>query len=292
MNILFISNEDPFTSLGGAGQNSLGLIENLLKKEDVNIEYRKPQLIDASDILGYDLFILEDFWGFPDDLVDLFLEEKYIIFENSYGFASDKFLGFHKREQKWIEKDLRHKYFYQCAEKVYLQSWFQYTIFEMNGLDFGNLECLDGNFWTEESIRTLEKYRFERDVDANIYPSPEDTYYVILDGKNPLHQKVKGVQEAVDYAKEKKLFCQIISPASYDEYLKILSNSAGLIFLPTVPETFSRVYIEAKYLNVSVISNNNIGAKRSSWNEGVFFPHKMMTFNSSASNKVWKQLNQ
>ena len=292
MNILFISNEDPFTSLGGAGQNSLGLIENLLKKGEVNIEYKNPQLIDASDILGYDLFILEDFWGFPDGLEELFWEEKYIIFENSYGFASDKFLGFHKREQQWIEKDLRHKRFYQCAEKVFLQSWFQYTIFELNGLDFGNLECLDGNFWTKESINILEKYKFNKDVDSDVYPTPDNCYYAILDGKSQLHKKVKGVQEAIGHAIKYKYPYKVISPSSYTEYVEELSGMVGLIFLPTVPETFSRVYIEAKYLDINIISNNNIGAKRSSWNEDVFFPNKMFMFNNSASNTVWKQLTQ
>ena len=290
LNIGFVSKSNPYENSGGAEQNSLGLFEHLKRKGDCNIDFISTHEASHNDIITHDAFILEDFWGLSEDFLNSLYGEKYLIFENSYGFASDKFLGFSKRENPLIEEDPLHIDLYKNAKAVLLQSWYQQTIFEVNLPDLNTLVCLDGNFWTQSAILTLDQYSSLRNWGEDIYEN-FDSRYIIIDGKNDLHRKVKGVEDSIKLCEERELEYEVVSFNSYEEYLKTLAGAYGLVFTPTVPETFSRVYIEAKYLGLDLITNDNLGAKRSYWGKrGTFLPHAMSFFNSLASQKVWDLL--
>jgi hypothetical protein len=51
----------------------------------------------------------------------------------------------------------------------------------------------------------------------------------------------------------------------YKMFLNQIAKNKKLIFLPQTPETFSRLIIEAKMLNVESIINKNIGASYEDW---------------------------
>ena len=53
----------------------------------------------------------------------------------------------------------------------------------------------------------------------------------------------------------------------YRDFLKKLSANEKFVFLPKTPETLSRVVIEARMMNVSVVTNNLVGASKEPWFE-------------------------
>ena len=44
-----------------------------------------------------------------------------------------------------------------------------------------------------------------------------------------------------------------------------MAKNKKLIFLPTIPETLSRICVEAKMMGCSVITNGMVGAKYEEW---------------------------
>lgn len=287
MKILFISNYNPFESSGGAEKNAKAMIQYIQKK-DKNIEFIYCRTTDFSleqgDSLDSDVFMFESFDGLSNKIVKELKDYKYFIFENSYGFSSDKLFGLKQRKNKLIEENIIYLDFYKNAAKVIMQSSFQEMIFRCNIGDGFNYLTLNGNFWSEKDIELLEDFKYKRSSFDLIENKGKD-FYAILGGKNDLHNKIKGVKEAVDFCKKKGFDYDIIRPTSYYNYLEELSKYDNLVFLPTVPETFSRVYIEARYLGLNVISNNNIGAKYTPY-EYKYLPRKIKSFNNLGSLKV------
>ncbi len=48
-------------------------------------------------------------------------------------------------------------------------------------------------------------------------------------------------------------------------FLKNLSKNKNLIFFPRTPETFSRIVVEARMMNMGLVTNNLIGATKEPW---------------------------
>lgn len=279
MKILFISNYSPFDSNGGAEKNSKALIE-WVRKDNPQIEFEYCRVVDFdhnwATYSHYDLFIFESFDSLSNKTAKEIEGERYFIFENSYGFSSDKLFGLKQRSKPLIEENLCYESFYKNAEYVILQSSFQETIFRCNLGDLGNYIVLDGNFWEEKEIEMLDLAAEKRAFKE--FKDPDFKRYLIIDGKTDLHRKIKGVDKAIDFCKENGWKFDLKSSfSSYQEYLNIMADYDDLVFFPTVPETFSRVYIEAKYLGLKVFSNNNIGAKSTKY-ENVHLPFKMKQY--------------
>jgi len=76
---------------------------------------------------------------------------------------------------------------------------------------------------------------------------------------------IKGVDDAVSYAKENNLNYEIIWGMEYKEFLKKLANSKGLIFLPLGADTCPRLVMEAKMLGCELILNDNVQHKDEDW---------------------------
>ena len=76
---------------------------------------------------------------------------------------------------------------------------------------------------------------------------------------------VKGTKNCVEYARENNLKYELVARLPHKELLKKLSESKGLIFLPSGYDTCPRIVIEAKLLGCDVILNNNVQHKDESW---------------------------
>ena len=89
----------------------------------------------------------------------------------------------------------------------------------------------------------------------------KDDKWVIL-GSNSW---IKGTRETVEYANKQNLKYKIISGLSYDQMLKELSASKGLIFMPLGGDTCPRIVIEAKLVGCELILNDNVMHKDEDW---------------------------
>ena len=76
---------------------------------------------------------------------------------------------------------------------------------------------------------------------------------------------VKGAENAEAYCKEHGLTYKTIHGISYDQMLRILAESEGLVYLPAGEDTCPRLVIEAQLLNCKLRLNNYVQHKDEGW---------------------------
>jgi hypothetical protein len=78
---------------------------------------------------------------------------------------------------------------------------------------------------------------------------------------------IKGVDEAVNYAKENSLDYELVWDVQYEDLLRKLAESRGIIFFPKAGDTCPRMVIEAKMLGCELVLNDNVQHKDEPWFE-------------------------
>ena len=76
---------------------------------------------------------------------------------------------------------------------------------------------------------------------------------------------IKGVDDAVNYAKENNLEYELLWGLEHEEFLWKLAESKGLIFLPKAGDTCPRMVVEAKLLDCELVLNDNVQHKDEEW---------------------------
>ena len=76
---------------------------------------------------------------------------------------------------------------------------------------------------------------------------------------------IKGVNNAIEYAKNNNLKYELIWNLSHRDFLKKMSESKGVIYLPPGGDTCPRFIIEAKILGCELVLNDNVQHKNEAW---------------------------
>jgi glycosyltransferase involved in cell wall biosynthesis len=76
---------------------------------------------------------------------------------------------------------------------------------------------------------------------------------------------IKGVEDAVDWCKSQDLKYEVVSGLHPSEFLKKLSVSEGLVYLPKGGDTCPRMVIEAKLLGCKLHLNENVEHANEEW---------------------------
>ena len=76
---------------------------------------------------------------------------------------------------------------------------------------------------------------------------------------------IKGVDDSESYCKEKNIEYKTHWNLPYDELLKELSLSKGMVFLPKGGDTCPRIVIEAKLLGCDLVLNENVQHAKENW---------------------------
>jgi hypothetical protein len=133
--------------------------------------------------------------------------------------------------------------FYKKADKVIAQCDKHLEIINRN-LQLDNLISAKGNPWNNDSLDLLSK----------LSKVEKEDVYAILNYSNP----IKNTIGTLEFARTNNLDIRLISLRPHAEFLLELTKYKGLIFLPTVFETFSRISFEARCLGLQIIGNENI----------------------------------
>lgn len=250
MKIVFLS--DAFLkNINGGGEICDDCICNSLQeKHDIlKLETYKINLNNIDSLKSY-FFIISNFTLLSEE-VKSFIKNNlnYIIYDHDYKFVVDrnpaKYINFKVPDNLLINID-----FYKNAKKIICQSTFQKNIFEVN-LNLKNIISIGTNFWKEEDY----------DIIKNMSNIQKKDFYAVLE--SPIdHKNTIG---SVEYCKNNNLQYELIPPMDYKNFLQCFGKYKGFIFLPKTPETFSRTVLEAKMMNMQVISNNLIGCKKEDW---------------------------
>ena len=181
---------------------------------------------------------------------------KYFIIEYDYKFC--KFRSEHKHaeiegscncENEHIGKIISS--FYYMAEKIF---WMSDGQKENYFKKFPFLKDVDS--FTISSAFTKDSLNYFKKVACK-----SDGKYLILNSNS----WIKNTDEAVKYAKDNNLDYKLINNLNYSDMLHEISNSEGLIFLPSGYDTCPRIVIEAKLLECKLILNDNVQHKDEEW---------------------------
>ena len=77
--------------------------------------------------------------------------------------------------------------------------------------------------------------------------------------------KHKNTIDAIRYCEANKYAYDLIPQLAYGEFLQNMSNNQRFVFFPKTPETLSRIVVEARMMNISVVTNSLVGATKEPW---------------------------
>lgn len=251
LKISFISDFFIDDSQGGAALSDEELVGQLSTRAEVTkIKSKDLSLSRLMSIKDSILIISNFFHIHPDTL--FFIKENctYILYAHDYKFVGHTNPNLY--ENFLIPKtDRINLTLYYNALCTICQSSFQEKIHQENLLPDSKTFNISGNFWGDDHLTLLE------DLSTN----KKNGKVAIIDSPYPQ----KGVAESKEYCEGRGLDYDIISDSTNIKFLKKLSNYSSLCFLPSTPETLCRVIVEAKMMNIDVITNNLIGASFESW---------------------------
>jgi hypothetical protein len=237
--------------LGGGELNNYELT-SLIRKSD-----RIVQEVSSADVTLDFLnankdcpYIISNFILLDKDCMK-YLENncKYLIYEHDHKYLKSRNPAIYENYLAPKEEIVNFS-FYEKAKRVLCQSSFHKNIIYKN-LKIENILNLSGNLWDLNSLQIMRVLSKKEKVDC----------YSILNSNN-WH---KNSRETVFYCEKKNYDYSLVSSADYVEFLSMLSRNSKFIFLPKTPETLSRVVVEAKMMNIKVITNKNVGATYEHW---------------------------
>jgi len=250
MDIIFVADFFANQVLGGGELNNEELIEILIS------EGHQVQKINSASVTTEYIqqnknkkFIIANFAALKKDVIPEFYDLEYIIYEHDHKYLSTRNPGVFP-DFKAPPEHITNLEFYQKAKAVLCQSKFHLDIAYLN-TNLDNLVNLGGNIWDMDSLNFMREK-------ANVDKS--DTY-AIMDSTI----KHKNTGGAIRFCKVKKYNYNLIVSSTYKEFLSLMSTNKSLVFLPETPETLSRVVIEARMMNMGVITNKMIGAASEPW---------------------------
>jgi len=243
----FSAEEIPY---GGAEINDRELV-NLLKErghEISELRTRNFTLRSLKDTAG-SCFIISNFALLRPEVISAFNKEKYVIYEHDHKYLASRNPALYQ-DYKVPPEHIINKEFYKNAVATFCQTAFHAKILKSN-LALDNIVSLGGNLW---SLEILEKIR-------ELSKKNKSKVAAIMDSSTP-H---KNTLEAKELCAARNIEYKLIPKMKYLDFLEELSNCLAFVFVPKTPETCSRVLVEAKMLDLSVVTNSKSGAVHEEW---------------------------
>lgn len=237
--------------IGGGELNdneALNLLEskgyNLKKMRsyDVSVEFIKNNLNS--------FYIISNFTGVKPAALSLLENScRYLIYEHDHKYVKNRNPGIY---DNYIapRAELINVSFYENAVRVLCQSGLHQEIIQKN-LHLTNLKNVSGNLWSPLNLDLLSKLSQAEKINRISIIDSDITH--------------KNTAEAEFYCKKRNFNYDKIKSKNYEEFLTLLSRNNKFLFLPKTPETLSRVVVEAKMLNVQVMTTKNVGAVHEPW---------------------------
>jgi len=250
MKILFVADFFADQVLGGGELNNEELIDILISRghevQKINSHLLTKDIIQENKDTS---FIIANFVNIPSNLISSFYDKNYIIYEHDHKYLSTRnpgdFPDFVAPKEHVVNLD-----FYKNARAVLCQSRLHSDIARKN-TDLENIISLGGNIWDLKSLKFM----------SEIAKTDKNEMYAIMNS-SIRHKNTVG---AIKYCNAKGYEYNLIESANYQQFLSMLGVNKSLVFLPQTPETLSRVIVEARMMNMGVITNSTVGAASEEW---------------------------
>ena len=250
MKIIFVADFFAQQVLGGGELNNEELILMLRADGHEVLKYNSHEVtLQIISEHKDDRFIIANFCNLKNEVIVSLYDKKYIIYEHDHKYLKNRNPGVFK-DFRAPPTELVNLEFYKNAAAVLCQSSFHIEIVELNtGLK--NLVNLSGNIWSTDSLEFMRQQCVVEKTDM----------YAIMES----HIEHKNTASAIRYCRLKNIPYVLVSNSSYKKFLQSLGKNKTFIFLPKTPETLSRVIVEARMMNMGVVSNKLIGATKEPW---------------------------
>lgn len=251
MKVIYISDFFSNEILGGCELNDAELI-NMLENNQINVVKKKSgeitkQFLDENN----DFYIVSNFSNIPQEYLLLFNEKRYVIYEHDHKYLKNRNPGKCKNFVCHQDQIINYN-FYKNAINIFCQSKFHKNIIYDN-LKLPNIESVSGNLW---SIKELEV------IKNNSSLNKKELCSIMLS-----ENIYKNTEGSINFCKNNNINYELIQSTNYYEFLYKLGSNKKFCFIPKLPETLSRVAVEAKMMNVNVITNKLVGAVYEDWFE-------------------------
>lgn len=250
MKIFFISDFFVDEIKGGAEIVDDNLIA-LLGAKKVDVEKIKSHQLSESFLKqNFDkTFLISNFTRINPRMLNLLSACRYFIFEHDHKYTIDRDVSLYKNYEVPNNK-LVNLSFYRNAQAVFCQSKIHAEVVRKN-IKSDNVINLGCSIWSDGELQILEESS----------KNTKNKKYAIVNSNNP----IKATQKSINFCKKNNLEYDLISSPNYNDFISALSEYESLVFFPKVLESFCRLTVEARMLNCSLKTNNNLGCTSESW---------------------------
>ena len=248
MKILFIA--DFFVGqVNGGGELNNSVLKRLLSSKGHKIRPVNSHQVNHMDIMYNDAIIVSNFVNLTEKNKDEIQDKNYVIYEHDHKYLSTRNPAMFKYFKAPREAIVNYE-FYKKAKAVFCQSKFHADIVKKN-LELDNIINVGGNLWTPEALDRLRSLADRKKSDKC----------------SVMHSEIphKGTDHAKAYCEKNNLKADLIMSCPHDEFIEKLGSNSMFAFFPKTPETLSRVVVEARMMNIKVITNDLVGATSEPW---------------------------
>ena len=191
-------------------------------------------------------FIVSSFLAMPANGLEALKKQDYVLYEHDHKYHVDRNPALYQ-DYKIPKNKLVYQDLYNKAQSVICQSSLHADILLKNMPSLNSVINAGCSVWDSAFLHTVKQ---------NLKSNPKNTKAAIMLSDNP----IKGQKLAEQYCIDKNIEYELISAPSPEQLFKKLLDYEYFVFFPETPETFSRVFMEAKLAGCKVITNSLIGA--------------------------------
>jgi len=229
---------------------------NRVVGDHFDVEWLKSD--EITKLGANDFYILGNISLMHPGIIDAIVAENlnYVILEHDYKICSSRhpwsYEGCIVPEEERINYDL-----YKNAKAVFVQTTDHLNVFKANGVK-ANFINLKSTLWSDEDLDLLEVYWRKTEIE------PRDWTCAVVNSSN----WIKNTEGAIAFCKEARLDYTLIHPNDKRSvFIFNLSRHPSLVFFPLARESCCRLVVEARCLNMNVITSINYGAVLEPWYE-------------------------
>ena len=244
-NIIYISDFFADEIIGGAELSDSVAIEYFNKK-GYNIKTVKSQTFDPT-IHKADTFIISNFIGLSQENKNWFPSSgaKYIIIERDQKYVRSRntalYINFVAPKSEVVNQT-----FYRGAHKVYCLTSHSAEIL-LKHIKLENVESLGCTQFSDKQFDIIQK-----NIGKN-----KNNKFAIISGKRS--------NKAIQYCEVNKMEYDLLSSMSYEQLIEKLSSYKGIVFFSHAVETCCRLLVEARMLELKIITDNRVGCTYEDW---------------------------
>ena len=216
-------------------------------------DYLKCEFIKSTQLTKFtdnNFYILGNISLMHPTLLNTVLDKKYIILEHDYKICASRHPW--RYPDNIVPSGERINYdLYKNAKAVFVQTSDHLSIFKLNGVE-ANFINLESTLWSKKDLSLLRELKLDL----------KEHTYAIVESDN----WIKNTKGAVEFCKNNNLDYKLIQGgADRKKFLSSLASLSTLVFFPIARESCCRLVVDARCLNMNVITSKNYGAALEEW---------------------------